>query len=221
MLNFKASVASAILTFGLFMGGTTFAQTDLTLQDEEPESNNNTESNTITSNSGVEPNNDTENNTVTSNSGLEQMTIKAQLKKSSGFALADYAIKKFRFSASNGSEICPSNDCEYRVQNGQFSDYLGSGYLLEGKLKVTIPEDDTRKSIFKNFRFELDKKGEEESHGEKVQILEGRYGIGSELTYDITNATLQLGKNPVLTMHGERTPSENFTNKNTEVVSQE
>ena len=48
-----------------------------------------------------------------------------------------------------------------------------------------------------------------------MQTLDGRFGYGSELTYDITNATLQLGKNPVLTMHGEKMPSENFINRNT------
>lgn len=93
--------------------GTAFAQTDIPLQNVAPESNNNTE-----------------NNTVSTNSGLEQMTIKAQLKPQSGWA--HYGIKKFRFSASNGSEICPSNNCEYSVQNGQFSDYGNSSYVLGG-----------------------------------------------------------------------------------------
>jgi hypothetical protein len=84
--------------------GITIAQTD-----EEPESDD---------------------NAFSSNSGLEQMTMKAQLKKGGEF-LADYGIKNFRFSVSDGSEVCPSNNCEYRVENGQVSDYLGSGYVFE------------------------------------------------------------------------------------------
>ena len=140
---------------------------------------------------GVEPESDY--NAFSSNSGLEQMTMKAQLKKGTDIPLADYGIKNFRFSVSDGSEICPSNNCEYRVEDGQVSDYLGSGYLIEGKLKVTIPEDDSKSSKFYNFRFELDKTGEEESEGQRIQTLEGRYGIGSQLTYDIPNATLQEG----------------------------
>jgi hypothetical protein len=167
-----------------------YAPTDIPLQDT-PESNNNTE-----------------NNTVSSNSGLEQMTIKAQLKPQSGW-LADYVIKKFRFSTSDGGKACPSNNCEYRVQNGQFSVYGNSGYVLQGKLKVTTPEDHAKNSIF--FRFILDKTGEQEMRGEKILTLEGRDGYGSDLAYEIPNATLQLGKNPVLTIHGERSPSENFT----------
>jgi hypothetical protein len=173
--------------------GITIAQTD-----EEPESDD---------------------NAFSSNSGLEQMTMKAQLKKGSDMLLADYGIRNFRFSVSDGSEVCPSNNCEYRVEDGQVSDYLGSGYVLEGKLKVTVPgeEDDSSSSKLYNFRFDLEKTGEEESDGQTIQMFEGRYGIGSQLTYDIPNATLQEGKNPVLTLHGERTPSENFTNQNTNV----
>jgi hypothetical protein len=82
MLDFKTSLASAILTF-VFTGGMASAQTDIPLEEVTPESNNNTENNTVSSNSGVvqdeetESNNNTEDNTVSSNSGLEQMTIKA------------------------------------------------------------------------------------------------------------------------------------------------
>jgi hypothetical protein len=169
---------------------TAFPQTDIPLQNVAPESNNNTQ-----------------NNTVSSNSGLEQMTIKAQLKPQNGWA--DYGIKKFRFSASDGSEICPSNNCEYRVQNGRFSVYGSSGYVLVGNLKVTTPKDDAKDSKFEEigFRFILNKTGEQEALGEKILTLEGRSGYGSALSYDIPNATLLLGKNPVLTIHGERSNS--------------
>lgn len=165
-----------------------------------------------TSNSVVEPDNDTGNNNATSNSGLEQMTMKAQLK--STFLKNAYDIKKFRFSVSDGSEICPSNNCEYRVEDGHFYNHGSLGYSLTGKLKVTMPGKDTTKSIFQDFRFRLDKIGEEITNGQKTQTFEGD-GTGSGLEYDITNATLQLGKNPTLTIHGERTSSGNFTDENT------
>ena len=29
-------------------------------------------------------------------------------------------IKKFRLGVSDGSEICPSNNCEYRVEGGKY-----------------------------------------------------------------------------------------------------
>lgn len=108
-----------VIILGLFATpktiGITFAQTDIPLQDVAPESSNNTE-----------------NNTVSSNSGLEQMTLKAQLKPHMGLAdLGWFDIKKIRFAVSDGSEICPSNNCEYRVENGQFTNYGASGYVLE------------------------------------------------------------------------------------------
>lgn len=75
-------------------------------------------------------------------------------------------------------------------------------------MKVTTPEDDAKNSI--RFRFILDKTGEREVLGEKIMTLEGRPTYGSGLTYDIPNATLVLGKNPVLTINGEGSPFENY-----------
>ena len=216
MLGLQVTLAISLLTLVL-TGGMAFAVSLLDTDSTSSDCKSDCQDNTDTSNSGLESDSDTENNSFSSDSGLEQMTIKAQLKNAGDFGLADYGIKKFRFAVSDGSEICPTNNCEYRVENGEVSDYLGSGYVFEGKLKVTIPEDDSRSSKLYNFRFELDKTGEEESEGQTVQLLEGRYGIGSQLTYDIPNATLIEGKNPVLTLHGERTQSANFTNQNTNV----
>lgn len=166
---------------------------DIPMEDVETESSNATES-------------------ETPESGLEKMTLKAQLKPARVFGDSGYYdVKKFGFVTSNGSEICPSNNCKFGVEEGQLSPY-GAGYTFEGKLKVTTQDEETKKTTFYNFRFEFDKIAEEETDGEKIQTLDGRYGIGSQLTHDITNATLLVDeKNPILTFQGERVPSENFT----------
>ena len=52
---------------------------------------------------------DTENSNATSASGVEKITVKAQLKP--GLLDGWYDIKKFRLGVSDGSEICPSNNC--------------------------------------------------------------------------------------------------------------
>jgi hypothetical protein len=103
-----------------------YAPTDIPLQDT-PESNNNTE-----------------NNTVSSNSGLEQMTLKAQLKPHMGLAdLGWFDIKKIRFAVSDGSEICPSNNCEYRVKTVnllimvRLAMYWKGSTYIEQDVKVT------------------------------------------------------------------------------------
>jgi hypothetical protein len=166
---------------------TATAQTDIPLEDVGDESNNQT----------------TGNGNIT---GMEQMTLKAVMKPSSNQFLKDYFdIKKFGFVASNGSEICPQNNCKYGVEEGQLSPNYSGGYSFDGKLKVTIQEGDVKKSKFYDFSVSLDKTGEEERNGETLQSLEGTFGIGPDFSYDITNATLKVDdKNPVLTIEGER-----------------
>ena len=146
--------------------------------------------------------------------GTEQMTLKAQLKPSSNQFLKDYFdVKKFGFVASNGSEICPQNNCKYTIEGGQFSQSGGTN-SFQGKLKVTSQEEDVKKSKFYNFIVLLDKTGEQESNGKTIQTfggyLGGGFGLGAnmfspEIKYDITNATLVVDdKNPVLTIQGQR-----------------
>ncbi len=51
----------------------------------------------------------------------------------------------------------------------------------------------------------LDKTGEEETGGETIAKFDGLFGVGPHITYDITNATLEVDKkSPVLTIEGVR-----------------
>jgi hypothetical protein len=141
--------------------------------------------------------------------GMDQITLKAQMKPDE--FLADngyYQVKKFGFVASNNSEICPSNNCKYTVENGQLrSNKVTGGYVFRGQIKVTTEESDVKKSKFYDFRVNLDKTGEEERNGETLQSLGGTFGLGQDITYDITNATLKVDdKNPIITIQAERSP---------------
>jgi hypothetical protein len=177
---------------------TTTAQTDIPLEEVGSESENGTATE------------------VDSSDTVEQFTLKAQLEPHENEFLADdgyYEIKKFGFVSSNGSEICPVNNCKYGVENGQFSpNSFSGGYTFEGTLKVTTQDDDSKKSKFYDFRVSLDKTGQEETGGETTQTLEGTFGLGGDTfnpdtEYDITNSTLLVDeKNPVLTIQGERSP---------------
>ena len=164
---------------------------------------------------GGESNNETASNTTSTNSGTEQITLKAEMKPHSNQFMPEgyFEIKNFGFVPSEGSEICPTNNCKYSVENGQFSpNTYSGGYTFEGRLKVTTQEGDIKKSKFYDFNVNLDKTSEEERNGETLQFLEGTFGLGKdtynpEISYDITNATLKVdGKNPVLTIQGERSP---------------
>jgi hypothetical protein len=154
-----------------------------------------------------ESNNETASNTTATNSGTEQIILKAEMKPHSNQFMPEgyFEIKKFGFIPSDGSEICPLNNCKYTVEDGQFSSGFGGGYSFSGKLKVTTQEGDVKKSKFYDFNVPLDKTSEEERNGETLQSLEGTFGLGPHISYDITNATMKVDdKNPILTIQGER-----------------
>ena len=158
-------------------------------------------------------NNDTSNQ-KSSDSGLEKMRLIAQFKPDENEFLAKdgyYQVQKFGFVASNGSEICPFNNCIYSVENTQFRPNSPNvGYVFEGRLTVTPVEDGMKKSEF-YFNVGFDKTSEEERTGTNIQFLEATFGLGKfslipGIDYNITNATLLLDKkNPTLTIYGERT----------------
>lgn len=186
MLGFKILMCSAFLTLTL-TGGMAFAGSLLD-----------------TDSSSFE--NDTENSTATSNSGVEKVTVKAQLKPT-GLLDGWYDIKKFRLGVSDGSEICPSNNCEYRVEGGKiFALGDNDDYRADGKLKVTISEEDgSSKSTLYPLGVTMTKTGEVEADGNTLEEFDGTFEIGPHITYTITNATLEVDKkSPILTIQAER-----------------
>ena len=150
-----------------------------------------------------------------SDSGLEQMELKAQFKLDENQFLAEggyYQVQKFSFIASNGSEICPLNNCKYGVENSQFRPYsVSGGYIFEGRLTVTTVEDGVKKSEFYYFNVGFDKKHERERDGTTIQFSEATFGPGKfsfipRIDYNIINATLLVDKeSPLLIVYGERT----------------
>ena len=160
-------------------------------------------------------NNDTSNQQKSSDSVLEKMRLIAQLKPEENEFLANdgyYQVQKFGFVASNGSEICPLNNCIYSVENTQFRPNSPNvGYVFEGRLTVTTVEDGMKKLEYYYFNVGFNKTSEGERNGTNIQFLEATFGLGKfslipGIDYNITNATLLLEKkNPSLTIYGERT----------------
>ena len=194
MLGFKILMASAFLTLAL-TGAMAFAES---LLDTDSTSSENDDDSTSSEN-------DTGNNNATSNSGVEKVTVKAQLKPT-GLLDGWYDIKKFRLGVSDGSQICPSNNCEYRVEGGKiFALGDNDNYRADGKLKVTIPEDGSSKSTLYPLGLTMDKTGEVEVEGNTLEEFDGTFEIGPHITYTITNATLEVDKkSPILTIQAER-----------------
>ena len=125
-------------------------------------------------------NNDTSTKHNSSDSGLEKMTLIAQFKPEENEFLAKdryYQVQEFDFVASNGSEICPLNNCKYSVENTQFRPNSATGsYVFEGRLTVTTVEDGVKKSEFYYFNVGFDKTAEEERNGTTIQFLGAIFG---------------------------------------------
>ena len=89
-----------------------------------------------------------------------------------------YDVDDFAFVASNTSQLCPSSDCEYELDDGR----MGSAYTagerdLTGKFKVDTGE--TTKVM--NMRTDWETIEERQTtDGEIVQVIEGELGIGRD-----------------------------------------
>lgn len=140
------------------------------------------------------------------------ISMKVNLKPQANEIVADdrgYEVTSFQFNASNAQELCPLGNCEYDIEDGQYRTFTGgSGYVFEGRLKVTVTEGDTKLSKFYDMRADLKKIGSEETPSKLTEILEGNIGfVGSstvpEVEYPTVNGTLQLdGESPILTLQG-------------------
>jgi hypothetical protein len=102
--------------------------------------------------------------------------LRAKLQPHENEFLADdgwYKINSFQFTTNN-TEFCPSNNCTYSIENGEFRpDSSTGGYVFDGKLKVTVTEGDTKTSKFYALRADLEKAGSEETPSKLTEILEG------------------------------------------------
>ena len=120
-----------------------------------------------------------------------------------------YQIYAQGVNATKGSKLCPSGNCQYSIENGQFSpNTFSGGYVFEGILKVSIVTNDTINSNFYPFRVDLDKTASQEKQGQTTEILTGSIKFGRntfspDFEYNVTNGQLLVDPiSPVLTLEG-------------------
>ena len=126
-----------------------------------------------------------------------------QLKPHENEFLADdgyYQVSSFQINVNNSQELCPTGNCEYNIEDGEFrpNSYSG-GYILEGKLKSTVTEGDTKNSKFFLIQADLDKVGSEETPSKLTELLEGEIGFGGttfdpDFEYEVVNGTFADGE---------------------------
>jgi hypothetical protein len=107
-----------------------------------------------------------------------------------------YQIFAQGVNASKGSTLCPSGNCQYHIDNGQFSPNIFSGgYVFEGILKVSVVTNDTINSNFYPFRADLDKTASQEKNCQTTEMLQGSIKFGRntfspDFEYNVTDGKL-------------------------------
>src|SRR5215211_4078541 len=103
------------------------------------------------------------------------MTIRLQPHENE--FLADtgyYQVSSFELTVNNSKDLCPTGYCEYTLEDGELrTNSFTGGYTLEGRLKATVTEGDTKNSKFFLLNGDLEKVGSEETPSKLTEFLEG------------------------------------------------
>lgn len=112
------------------------------------------------------------------------MTVNLQTHENEFLANQGYfQVNTLDVNASKGGKICPSGDCQYSIENSQFSpNTLTGGYVFKGLLKVSVTAaDGTVNSKFYPMRADLDKTASQEKEGQTSEILDGSIKFGKNI----------------------------------------
>jgi hypothetical protein len=111
-----------------------------------------------------------------------------------------YQVSSFQLSVNNSQDLCPTGNCEYTIEEGEFrpNSFTG-GYTLEARLKATVTEGDTKNSKFFLLNGDLEKVGLEETTSKLTEFLEGTLGLGGtafdpDIEYNVANGTFSEGE---------------------------
>jgi hypothetical protein len=109
---------------------------------------------------------------------LEEIAMKVQLLPHENKYLKDwYQISNFAFVVSNSSKLCPSSNCEYKLENSEMTESLVPGERsLIGKF---IIDTEISKELM-NFSSIWKTVKEFEKEDETIQVIEGTLMIGND-----------------------------------------
>lgn len=139
----------------------------------------------------------------------EEPTIKitAELEEDDNqFTEDDYDVRDFVMTLPSANLICPTNNCSYELENGEFRKNTFNGFwMLQGELKVgQQQEGGTENSIF-DLRADLNRISSFESNdgvvterlfgGLEIRLPGTTIPLGS---YSISNSTVTFGDDPIM-----------------------
>jgi hypothetical protein len=136
--------------------------------------------------------------------------LRAELQPHENELLAEdgyYQVSSFQLTVNNSQDLCPTGNCEYTLEDGiNRPNSISGGYFLEGRLKATVTEGDTKNSKFFLVFGDLEKVGSEETPSKLTEFLEGDIGFGGtifdpDIKYQVVNGTLEVdGQSSILTL---------------------
>ena len=163
---------------------------------------------------------ETESNTSTSpnvneTKNVEEFALKATLDKQD--SLIDnfimYDVEGFGLNLSPNSTLCPTNNCEFELEDGKLNSVLAGQYLFNGVLKVGIEEEEGTRSSVMNIGSSLNIKETLENDDTTTEFLTGKFNLGEsttalfspEISYRVTNGTLTIEDDEAtLILQGEK-----------------
>jgi hypothetical protein len=118
-----------------------------------------------------------------------------------------YSVSNFAFTVMNGSELCPTENCEFELEGGEIAEeYVPGERILTGKLRIQAGDSSKIMDVFAPWSTVEERTSED---GKKIQFIEGTFGLGRDLInpdFDFrTNGTMMPeGSNYIVALHGER-----------------
>jgi hypothetical protein len=130
--------------------------------------------------------------------------IAAQIEFDFFFGKQDYFhVSNF---ALNTSELCPTGNCEFNLDDGQMFPPGGGDRAMSGKLRIDDGESTKIMNLNANWQPIEEREGED---GETIQIIVGTIGIGREqfnpdFEYRINGILTSDESNYIVALQGER-----------------
>lgn len=120
------------------------------------------------------------NNVTTNNS--EEFALQAILEEHENPYLADtgyYEVDGFGLNLSPNSTLCPTNNCEFDLEDGQLAPFLSGSYLFTGLLKIGVEEEEGTRSKIMDLKAQLDITETLENDDTRTEYVTGDLSITS------------------------------------------
>ncbi len=146
----------------------------------------------------------------------EEFALKATLDEQNSIIdnFKMYDVEGFGLNLSPNSTLCPTNNCEFELDDGKLTSIQAGQYSLGGVLKIGVEEEEGTRSNVMNIGGMLNVKETLEKDDVTTEFLTGKFNLGEaitvsfspEISYRVTNGTLAIDDDEaMLILQGERT----------------